>query len=130
MRNFIKKNLKDDVEDGAKSRGVKGREMHHANAALKLTASGLSYQKLAPKHRITFGHHHGEQEEVYIVIDGSGRMKLDDEIIDLKKLDAVRVAGNVVRAVEAGVNGIEYVVYGAPLEDPSKSKMLADWWSE
>jgi mannose-6-phosphate isomerase-like protein (cupin superfamily) len=77
-----------------------------------------------------FGHSHEEQEEIYFVLSGDGRMKLDDEIVDLAPLDAVRIAAPTMRAVEAGSGGIEYVVFGAPRGDQNDAQMVQEWWSQ
>ena len=130
MAEFTKKNLKTEVEDGAKKYGVKGQEMHHINKDLGLKQSGISYQKFDPNHRIGFGHSHAEQEEIYVVIRGGGRMKLDDEIIDLTELDAVAVPKEITRAIEAGGDGIEFLVFGSPVTGNDPGKMVQGWWGD
>ena len=59
-----------------------------------------------------FGHRHREQEEVYVVASGSGRAKLDDELIELAQWDVVRVAPSVIRAFEAGPDGLDMICVG------------------
>jgi mannose-6-phosphate isomerase-like protein (cupin superfamily) len=73
---------------------------------------GVSLLRVAPDLKATDGHHHKEQEEAYVVIDGSGRIRLDDEVVELKKFDVVRVAPQVVRAFEAGPEGMEIIAVG------------------
>jgi uncharacterized cupin superfamily protein len=127
MPDYTVKNLK-DVDDAAASFGLgDGLEARFARKALGLSNFGLSYQKLAPDFRMPFGHTHGEQEEVYVVLRGSGRIKLDEEIVDLAEWDAVRVPGDVVRALEAGTDGMEFLAIGAPLANDTE--MLQGWWS-
>ena len=127
MPDYTVKNLK-DVDDAAASFGLDdGLEARFAKKALGLSKFGVSYQKLAPGFRIPFGHTHGEQEEVYLVLRGSGRIKLDDEIVELGAWDAVRVPGDVVRALEAGTDGMELLAIGAPLANDTE--MLQGWWS-
>ena len=78
---FTLRNLKADLEDlGSNFDGAPGLEFRLATKALALERSGLSYQCIPPDHRFPYGHTHKEQEEVYLVVRGSGRMKLDDEI--------------------------------------------------
>lgn len=125
---YVKKNLKTEVADGAKKYGVKGQEMHHINKDLGLKQSGVSYQKFAPGHRIGFAHKHTEQEEIYAVIAGGGRMKLDDDIIDLVPLDVVAVPKEVTRAIEAGDEGIEFIVFGSPVTGNDRGEMFPGWW--
>lgn len=105
-----------------------GLEARFARKALGLSNFGLSYQKLAPGFRVPFGHRHGEQEEVYLVLAGSGRVKLDDEIVELERWDAIRVAHDVVRAVEAGPDGLEILAIGAP--QATDTEMLQGWWGD
>jgi len=103
-------------------------EARFARKPLELEQLGISLQTLQPGFRQPFGHRHAEQEEVYVVLDGSGRMKLEDEIVELRRYDAIRVAPSVVRAVEAGPDGLELLVIGAPQADDTE--MLRGWWSE
>ena len=82
--------------------------------ALELERSGLGYQRVPPGYRFPYGHTHKTQEEVYVVLRGGGRMKLDDEIVELREWDAVRVAPGTWRGYEAGPEGLEIIVIGAP----------------
>ena len=89
---FTLRNLKEDLEDfGSNFDGAPDLEFRHASKALGLEQSGLSYQRIPPDYRFPYGHTHKEQEEVYVVVRGSGRLKLDDEIVEVKEWDAVRV---------------------------------------
>ena len=90
-------NLK-QVEDQAPKFGLShGLESRFARTDLGLAASGLSYFRLAPGFREPFGHRHRDQEEVYLVVSGSVRAKVGDEIVELGAWDALRVAPTVVR---------------------------------
>ena len=83
MADYTKLNLKQDVEDMApKFQLSPGLESRFARKALELENSGVSYYKIAPEFRTPFGHRHGEQEEIYIVVGGSARLKLDDDVVD------------------------------------------------
>ena len=85
---FTLRNLKEDLEDvGSNFDGPPDLEFRVASRALELERSGLSYQRIPPDYRFPYGHTHKEQEEVYVVARGSGRMKLDDEIVELKEWD-------------------------------------------
>jgi mannose-6-phosphate isomerase-like protein (cupin superfamily) len=124
------RNLK-DVEDSAPKFGLAPElEARFASAALGLERSGLSYQRLAPNFRIPFGHKHNQQEEVYVVVSGSGRMKLDDEVVELRQWDAVRVPAETTRNFEAGPEGAELIVFGAPATGPGDAEAAPDWWSD
>ena len=128
MPNYTVKNLK-DVENMAEQFGMSdGLEARFARGPLELENFGLSYQRLEPNFRIPFGHKHGEQEEVYVVLSGSARLKLDDEIVELKQWDAIRVPGEVTRNFEGGSDGAEVLAIGAPVA--KDTEMLQGWWSD
>jgi mannose-6-phosphate isomerase-like protein (cupin superfamily) len=91
--------------------------------------SGLSLQRLKPNMRQAFGHRHAEQEETYVVLAGSGRLKLDDEIVDVAALDAIRVPPQTIRCFEAGPDGLEFLAFGER-PDPEQPEMLMGWWAE
>ena len=131
---FTLTNLRDDVEDlGTNFGGAPDLEFRHASTALGLEQSGLSYQRIPPGYRFPFGHTHKAQEEVYVIVRGSGRMKLDDEIVAVKEWDVVRVPPGVWRGYEAGPDGLEILVFGAPSlgenlrEDVEGQR---DWWAD
>ena len=130
MADYTKTNLKDDVEDAAPKWGMPAElEARFARGAIAGRTLGLSYLKLAPKFRIPFGHRHTEQEEVYVLVSGTARVKLDDEIVELKPWDAVRIGKGTMRNVEAGPEGAEYLAFGAG-DDPRDADMEQGWWSE
>lgn len=130
---FTLTNLKDDLEDvGGNFDGPRDLEFRMASRALELEASGLSYQRIPPGYRFPYGHTHFKQEEVYVVVGGGGRMKLDDEIVELTRWDAVRVPPGTWRGYEAGPEGLEILVIGAPNlgEDPREDvEGRRDWWA-
>jgi quercetin dioxygenase-like cupin family protein len=131
MAGYTKVNLKADVEYQAPKFGLAPAvEARFAHDDLEAAATGLSYQRLEPDARMPFGHSHREQEEIYVVLSGSGRVKLDDEVVELAPLDAVRIAAPTMRAVEAGPEGIEYVVFGAPRGEKNDAEMVEEWWAQ
>src|ERR1700745_2647397 len=88
---FTLRNLREDLADvGSNFDGAPDLEFRVAGEALGLEQSGLSYQRIPPGYRFPYGHTHKQQEELYVVVGGSGRMKLDDEIVEVRKWDAVR----------------------------------------
>jgi mannose-6-phosphate isomerase-like protein (cupin superfamily) len=112
---FTLMNLKEDLEDvGSNFDGPPDLEFHLATKALGLEHSGLSHQRVPPGYRFPYGHTHRTQEEVYVVVRGGGRMKVDDEIVELSEWDAVRVPPGAWRGYEAGPEGLEILVIGAP----------------
>jgi mannose-6-phosphate isomerase-like protein (cupin superfamily) len=89
---FTLRNIKKDLEDiGSRFDGAPDLEFRAATKALELEHSALSYQRVPPGCRLPYGHTHKTQEEVYVVLRGSGRMKVDDEIVEVEEWDAVRV---------------------------------------
>ena len=130
---FTQRNLKQDVEDiGAVFDGPPDLEFHAATKPLELEQSGLTYQRVPPGYRFPYGHTHATQEEVYVVVRGSGRMKLDDEIVEVAEWDAVRVPPGTWRGFEAGPQGLELLVFGAPnLGDDPRGDVegLRGWWA-
>ena len=127
------KNLK-RIEDSAVKFGLSpGLEARFARDELATEQSALSFQRLAPNFRQPFGHRHERQEEVYVVLAGSGRIKLDDEILELEQWDSVRISPATTRQVEAGPDGLEILVFGAPSlgENPRGDvEGRRGWWAE
>src|SRR5207253_1089323 len=98
MTDYTHINLKDDVEDQAPNFGLSPNlEARMARVPLGLENSGLSYLRMAPGFRIPFGHKHKQQEEVYVLVNGSARIKIEDEVRELKQWDAVRLHRATVR---------------------------------
>jgi uncharacterized cupin superfamily protein len=118
-----------EVEDSAPKFGLgENQEARFANRDLGVEHTGVSLHRLRAGKRSAFAHKHENAEEVYVVLAGSGRMKLDDEIIDLEAMDAVRVAPQVVRAFEAGSGGIEVLAFG-PRHDKD-GEVIPGWWTD
>jgi mannose-6-phosphate isomerase-like protein (cupin superfamily) len=118
-----------DVKDSAPEFGHGGdQEARFARDALEAERTGVSHHRLKPGKRQAFGHRHEEAEEVYVVLGGSGRMKLNDEVIEVERLDAIRVGPDVVRAFEAGPGGIEVLAVGA--RHDGDGEIIPGWWSD
>ena len=131
MAGYTKLNLREDVEDQAPNFGLEENlEARMARVPLELEHSGVSYQRLAPNYRVPFGHRHKTQEEIYILISGSLRAKLEDEIVELKPYDALRVHKDTTRGFEAGPEGAEMIAVGAPHTGPGDADMVNDWWTD
>jgi mannose-6-phosphate isomerase-like protein (cupin superfamily) len=131
MAGYTKVNLKDDVEDQAPNFGLGGKiEARMARVPLELEQQGVSYQRLAPNFRVPFGHRHKNQEEVYILISGSVRVKLEDEVVELQPFDALRVPKDTTRGFEAGPEGAELIAVGAPNTGPGDAEVENDWWDD
>ena len=129
MAGYTKHNLK-EVENAAPKFGMPAEmEARFARSAIDGRSLGLSHIKLAPNFRIPFGHKHGRQEEVYVVVRGSGRVKVGDEIVELAEWDAIRFETDTMRQMEAGPDGIEYLAFGAG-DDSLDAEMTPGWWSD
>ena len=122
-------NLK-EVEDQAPKFGLSpDLEFRMGRVPLDMENAGVSYIRMASNYRIPFGHTHKNQEEVYVVVAGSGRIKVGDEVRDLEQWDAVRVHKDTMRGFEAGANGLELIAIGAPNTGPGDAEMEQGWWS-
>jgi mannose-6-phosphate isomerase-like protein (cupin superfamily) len=128
MSGYTRKNLR-EVEDSApKFKMPSEMEARFARTPIGGETLGLSLFRLAPNFRIPFGHKHVGQEEVYVIVRGSGRIRVEDEIVEVGPWDAVRFDKDTMRAVEAGPEGIEYVAFGAG-DDPMEVEMSQDFWA-
>jgi mannose-6-phosphate isomerase-like protein (cupin superfamily) len=129
MSSFTRTNLR-QVEDQAPNFGMPSEmQARFARTALEGKSLGLSLFTLEPGFRIPFAHKHAHQEEVYVVVRGSGRIKVEDEIVELAQGDAIRIDEDTMRAVEAGPEGVEYLAFGAG-DDPRDADMEQGWWSD
>ena len=112
MSDYTKKNLS-EIKDSAQEFGIGDfQEARFAQKDLEAEDTGVSHLRVKPGKRQPFGHQHDEAEEVYFVVAGSGRVKLDDEVVEIQKDDFLRVAPQVKRRFEAGDDGLEFVVFG------------------
>jgi mannose-6-phosphate isomerase-like protein (cupin superfamily) len=126
MSNYAIKNIK-ELDDSAKAFGLSPNvEARFGRKPLGAEKGGVSYQRLAPDFRQPFGHKHRDQEEIYVVVSGSGRLKLGDEVLDVKQWDAVRVSPGTARAFEGGSDGLEFLAFGAG--EAGEADMIEDFW--
>ena len=128
MSDYTIKNLK-DIEDAAPGFGLSPNlEARFGRTPLGCEKGGASYEKIAPNFRVPFGHVHAEQEEVYVVVTGGGRMKLEDDIVDVKQWDFIRVSPRTTRNFEAGPDGAEIIAFGAGASGDAET--FPGWWAE
>ena len=130
MAAYTRVNLKSDVKDMAPQFGMEGIESRFARTNLELEKSGVSYFRLDPGFRAPFGHTHSEQEEVYVILSGSARVAVGDEVVELGELDAIRIAPETMHGMEAGSDGAEILAFGAPNTDNKDADMQPGWWPE
>ncbi|HET7418375.1 MAG TPA: hypothetical protein VFJ61_12200 [Solirubrobacterales bacterium] len=129
MRNpFTHKKL-DEVKDSAPGFGYDDvMEARFAREDVDAEETGFSFYRLKPRKRQPFGHKHEDAEEVYVIVRGSGLLKLDDDVIEVERLDAIRVSPDVTRAFEAGDDGLEIIVFGPRRE--GDGELIHGWWSD
>ena len=132
MAEYTIVNLK-EVEDQAPKFGVSPSiEARFARVPLGLQNAGISYQRLAPNFRVPWGHKHRQQEEVYVLLRGSARAKLGDDVLELEPWDALRVPAETMRGFEAGPDGAELLAFGAPVSGSPGGdvEMTPNWWTD
>jgi quercetin dioxygenase-like cupin family protein len=125
MSDFTIKNLK-EVE--ASSSAPPGLEARVARSYLDSEHLGVSYFRYEPGVRTPFGHSHGEQEEAYVVVAGSGRARLDGEIVELRQWDVLRIGPGVMRAVEGGPAGLELIAIGSDYDEDEEVRADESFW--
>jgi mannose-6-phosphate isomerase-like protein (cupin superfamily) len=129
MSDYAKQNLREVENSAPKFQMPEEMQARFARTPIEGETLGLSLFTLAPGFRIPFGHKHGNQEEVYVVVRGSGRVKVGDDVVELAEWDAIRFGKDVMRQMEAGPDGIEYLAFGAGT-DPRDAEMAPGWWSD
>jgi mannose-6-phosphate isomerase-like protein (cupin superfamily) len=116
-----------EIEDVAPANGFADRwQARAARTALGAQQTGLIHFRLLAGKRSPFVHRHASAEEIYVVLSGSGRFKLDDEIVNVRPLDAIRIAPQVARAFEAGSDGLELLAFGP--HHPGDGELVDDDW--
>jgi mannose-6-phosphate isomerase-like protein (cupin superfamily) len=128
MSDYTKKNLM-EIENAAPG-GGSDIEARFARKHLNSEHLGVSLFRVAPDYRMPFGHRHREQEEAYVVVEGSGRMRLDDEVIELAVWDVIRVAPAVARAFEGGPDGLAYIAVGNDRPEGGDGERVPDFWTD
>ena len=128
MSTYTHKNLS-EVKDAAPGFGFGDMgEVRFAKDDLDAERTGISHLKLNPGVRMPFAHKHDEAEEIYVVIAGSGLMKMDDEIVEIVELDAIRISPEIARCFEAGPDGISLLAVGA--RHDGDGEVIQDWWTD
>ena len=111
---------KDGMGDMGQARFVRGD--------LGAERIGLSHYRMNPGRRVGFGHRHGESEEVYVVLAGSGRFKVEDEVFGVADKEVVYCPPSAMREWEAGPDGLELLAFGGHTE--GDTEMQPEWWTD
>ena len=123
---YAKTNLR-EIEDSAAKHGVgESQEARFPREELGAEQTGMNYLIIKPGRREAFAHKHHQAEEIYVVIGGQGRVKLDDAFVELSPLDAVRVEPGTTRSFEAGSEGLQVLIFGPRVE--GDGEIVAGFW--
>jgi mannose-6-phosphate isomerase-like protein (cupin superfamily) len=128
MSDYTQKNFQDVDNVGADR--APGFEARFARKHLDSEHLGVSFFRYPANFKTPFGHHHREQEEAYVVVEGSGRMRIGDEIVDLKQWDVVRVAPDVIRGFEGGPDGLALIAVGNDRPEGGDGVLVEDFWTD
>jgi mannose-6-phosphate isomerase-like protein (cupin superfamily) len=128
MSDYTVKNLRDSTDQAAEHGLSDFQEARFPREDLGAEQTGVAHIVVHPDRRQPFAHRHNEAEEVYVVMRGGGRVKLDDELVEVDTLDAVRLSPGVTRQFEAGPDGLELLVFG-PYR-PRDAEMVQDFWTD
>ena len=123
------KNLRDSEDFAPKFGFDQVQEARFPSRDLGAEATGLGFMRVKPGQRQAFAHRHDAAEEIYVILSGSGRVKLDDEIHEVGPLDAIRIAPGVARAFEAGPEGLEFLAFG-PHHENDGEILRDDFWGD
>ena len=129
MSDYEIKNLRDVQDMAAKGGLSETQEARFPRTDLGAETTGLAYHVLRAGKRQPFAHRHDEAEEINVVLSGTGRVKLDDEVLDIGPMDAIRIAPHVTRAFEAGSEDLEFLVFG-PHHDRDGEMLEEDFWAD
>jgi mannose-6-phosphate isomerase-like protein (cupin superfamily) len=125
---YGKKNRR-DVADSAAEHGLsETQEARFPRQEVGAEQTGMNFLTVKPGRREAFAHRHETAEEMYVVLAGSGRVKLDEELVELSSLDVVRVSPGVTRSFEAGPDGLEVLIFGPHVE--GDGELVDGFWSE
>ena len=125
---FTVKNLR-EVDDAAASQGFsETQEARFARGDLDAEDTGISFHVVRPSKRQAFAHRHHQAEEIYVVTAGNRRVKLDEEVVEIGPMDAIRVSPDTVRAFEAGPDGLELLAFGP--HHARDGEIVRDFWED
>jgi mannose-6-phosphate isomerase-like protein (cupin superfamily) len=131
MAGYTVQNL-NEVQNQGENFGINPDELQlrMAKDPLECQNAGISLLRLGPGYRIPYGHKHKTQEEIYVLVKGEARMKIEDEVVAMKPMTAVRVDPGTMRGFEAGPEGADFIAIGAPRTGPGDGDIVQGWWSD
>ena len=129
MSDFTIVNLGDVENVAPKFQMPEGMDVRFPKRQLDCSVGGVGIEKLPAGVRQPFGHTHSEQEEIYVIAEGSGRVKLDDDVRDLHRWDILRVGAGTMRNFESGPDGMTLIAFGAPIGEQNDGEIVQGWWS-
>jgi mannose-6-phosphate isomerase-like protein (cupin superfamily) len=131
MAGYTMQNLK-EIENQGVNFGLDENDiqLRMAKDPLECADCGLTYMRLGPGWRTPFGHNHKTQEEIYVLVNGSARMKIEDEVVEMKPFTAVRVSPETMRSYEGGSDGAELIVIGTPRTGGGDADIVPGWWGD
>ena len=118
----------DDIENLAPKYGMEFGEARIIHQAVGSEQVGASFYRMDPGKRFGFGHHHKTAEEIYLVVAGTGRVRLDDEIKELSAFDVVHCEPRVMREFEGGPQGMTLLAFGSHVT--GDAEMQPGWWTD
>jgi mannose-6-phosphate isomerase-like protein (cupin superfamily) len=130
MAKYTIVNIRDHENIAPKFGMPEGMEARFPKHELNCEIGAVGLEKLPPGVRTPFGHKHKTQEELYVVVAGSGRVKLDDEIVDVRRWEVIRVSPQTMRNFEAGPEGLEVLAFGAPIAEENDAEIVPGWWAD
>jgi len=131
MAGYTMQNLR-EIENQGVNFGLDENDiqLRMAKDPLGCADCGLTYLRLGPGWRTPFGHNHKTQEEIYVLVNGSARMKIEDEVVEMKPFTAVRVSPETMRSYEGGAEGAELIVIGTPRTGSGDADIVPGWWGD
>ena len=123
-------NLREVYDVAPKAGMPEGMEARFPKRELGSEKVAVSLQRLAPGLRGPFGHKHADQEEVYVIVAGGGRVNVAGDERELRTWDVLRVGPDTMRAFEAGPDGMEWLAFGGPISEESDAEIVPGWWGD
>jgi mannose-6-phosphate isomerase-like protein (cupin superfamily) len=125
---YTVKNLRESEDLAVKAGFSDSQEARFPYRDLQAEATGLALITVKPGKRQPFAHRQKSAEEIYVILSGSGKLRLDDEILDVGPLDAIRISPEHARMLEAGPDGLEVLALGPHHEDDAE--MVPGFWED